>query len=295
VVVVPGAIGPAAAAARAMGLNIEQTAYALGCAMSAVPVSVANFGTDAHYFESALQSFQGIMSAQMAEKGMTSNPDIGAYLTALLGEDKVSPDRMVADLGEKWALRNIWIKKYPCCFLMHRQIDLLLEMRQKHNISYDDVAKIEVPISPADEPCNRLELETIGDLQFSYQHILGAALYDGDVNFSHIDSDILTNPKYQETRSKIDVISNPDWSDLIMVAPGLLTIKMKDGTEFSGERQYPIGAPQEPLAMDQFGQLYSKFTKDILSEEQIKETAEALLNLEKLNDIEKLMNVLTFR
>ena len=63
VVVVPGGVGPAAAGARALGLDIEKTTSALGLAMSGPAILLINLGTDAHFFESALQALQGIMAA----------------------------------------------------------------------------------------------------------------------------------------------------------------------------------------------------------------------------------------
>jgi len=294
-VLIPGAVGPAAAAARALGLGIEETASALGLAMSGVGVAIPNFGTDSHYFESALQSFQGIMAAEMAKEGMSSNPDIALYLSNLLGKEKVHSPKIIEDLGKKWKLLNIWIKKYPCCFLTHRHIDILLELKKKHNLSYEEVKKIEAHISPPEQICHRPEVKTLGDLQFSYQHILGSAILDGDVNYDHINSDILVNPKYREARSKVEVIPHSDWSNLYMGSPAVVTIETKDGKEFSGERKYPIGSPREPLGQEQFKVLYSKFTKGVLSKEQIENTAEAVLSLEKLTDIEELMDVLTYR
>ena len=293
--IVPGSVGPAAAAAKALGLDVERTASALGLAMSGNAVSIINYGTDAHYFESALQSLQGIMAAEMAKEGMTSNPDIAVYLSSLLGKEKVRPEKIVEDLGKKWLLRNIWIKKYPCCFYTHRQIDILLELQKQHRLSYEDVEKIDVNISPADEPCNRPEPKSLGDLQFSFQHVLGAAMLDGDVNYSHINTDILYDPKYKEARSKVNIIPHPELSDLMLVDPARLTIKMKDGGEFSGERQYPIGSPEEPLSTTEIGKLYQKFTKGVLSEKQIEKTLELLLNLEKLSDVEQLVDAITFR
>ena len=46
----PGAVGPAAAAARALELNPEETISAFGLSMSAGPVLISNFGTDASLF-----------------------------------------------------------------------------------------------------------------------------------------------------------------------------------------------------------------------------------------------------
>lgn len=296
-VLASGAVGPAAAAAKAMGLDSTRTASAMGIAMSSVPMAVLNFGTDAHYFESASHSMSGMIAGEMAKEGMTGNFDISKYLTDLIGKDKVNPEQIVQGLGKEWVFHNIWIKKYPCCFLIHRQIDLLLEFRFKHGLSYEDVESIEVNVSPGDAACNRPEPKSLGDLQFSFHHILGAAMLDGDVNYRHIDKDILYDSKYKEARSKVKVTNVPELSryKLFLEAPANLTIKMRDGRTFSGERKYPIGSFEEPISIDRIKDLYMKFTNGVLTSAQAEKTAEMLMNLEKKNDVHELMNILTFR
>jgi len=79
VFIMPGAIGPALGAAKALRLNVDETRAAFGLAMAGVPISMVNFGTDAHYFESALQAHQAIIAAEMAKTGLNSNPDIVTY------------------------------------------------------------------------------------------------------------------------------------------------------------------------------------------------------------------------
>src|SRR4030042_345708 len=73
IVVFPGAMGPAAAGAKAFGLGVEETVSALGLAMSGPAISLLNLGKDAHFLESALQSSQGIIAAEMAKEGMSGN------------------------------------------------------------------------------------------------------------------------------------------------------------------------------------------------------------------------------
>jgi 2-methylcitrate dehydratase PrpD len=295
VVVFPGAVGPAAAGAKAFGLDLGKTVSALGLALSGAGISLLNLGTDAHFLESALQSLQGIMAAEMAKEGMTSNPDIGQYLSNFLGKENINPEKMVLDLGQVWQFRNIGIKKYPCCFFTHRQIDVVLELKKEHNLLFDDIEKIEVHASPADEWCNRPEPQSLGDLQFSFQHLLGAAMLDGDVNFDNVDADILLDPRYKEARSKIEVVIHPDRSPVLVQAPAEVIIRKKDGKIFSGQRMFTIGSLQEPLSVEQYIELYSKFTKGILSNEQIEKSVEAILNLEQLNDVIGLMDLLTSR
>ena len=289
---VPGAVGPAVAAAKALGLGVRETAGAVGLAISGVPLAVQNYGTDAHYFESSLLSLQGIMAAEMAKAGLAGNPDMGTYLTNFLGKDKVLPERIVEDLGGKWVVSEIWIKKYPCCFLMHRQIDAVIAMKKQHNLSLDEVQTIEVHASPAEKVCDRPEPASEGNLQFSFQHVLSAAMLDGDVNLKHISDKAVDNLRLKDARSKVKIIYHPDLTIEFNKAPARVVVKLKDGREFSRERMYPIGHPSQPLTTDQVQTLYTKFTKGILKKKDISRTADMILNLETIKRFRELIDIL---
>jgi 2-methylcitrate dehydratase PrpD len=194
---------------------------------------------------------------------------------------------MIDGLGEKWVMSEIWVKKYPCCFLLHRQIDSVIELKTKHNLSLEEVASIDVHASPADVICNRPEPKNEGDLQFSFQHVLSAAMLDGDVNTENICDDVVNDPKYTGARPKVNFILHDDRSNVILVAPSQVVIKTKDGRELSHERIYPIGHPEEPLAPGQFRDLYAKFTRSVLPEGEISRTADAINRLETLENVQK--------
>lgn len=290
--VIPGAVGPALAAARALGLDAGKTSSALGIAMSGVPVSFLNFGTDAHFLESSLQALHGLMAAEMAKEGMSGNPDIARYLSDFIGKERVAPEKIVADLCKKWVLCEIWVKKYPCCFRAHRHVDILLELIKKHHLSHEDVEAIGVPISPSDQMLDRPEPKNEGDLQFSFQHILGAAMLDGDVTLDNINDDAVVDPRFRDARRKVKVIIDPHLQPKDTGAPACLTVTMKGGKKFTGERTRPIGSPQEPLTEEQYRELYHKFTRHVLTEEQIEKSAEAIFHLEKLSGVAELLDIL---
>ena len=291
---VPGGVGPAAGAARALGLDIEQTASALGLAMSVAPVASLNFGTDAHYFESGMQSLHGLMAAEAASVGMTGNPEIGRYLRYLLGKDKVNPEEIVESLGREWRFQDICIKKYPCCFGAHRQIDSILELINEQALSWKDIKKVDVHISRADRVLDRPEPKTIGDLQFSFQHVLAAAMVDRDVNLTHFAADRIDDTKLATARQRVTVIVHDDWPTGTLEAPSLIVVNLKDGRQIVKERKYPIGSSQQPLNKEQLISLYRKFMQGILTEKQIKRTMDEILNLEELSDIGALIEMLTF-
>jgi 2-methylcitrate dehydratase PrpD len=290
---VSGAIGPAVTAARALGLGVQETTGAVGLATSGVPLSVHNYGTDAHYFESALMSLQGMMAAEMAKIGLAGNPDIGRYLTNFLGKERVVLEKIVEKLGGKWFISEIWIKKYPCCFLMHRQIDSVIELKKQHNLSCEEVQVIEVHTSLAEKVCDCLEPANEGNLQFSFQHVLAAAMLDGDVNLKHISDKAVNDPRLKDARSKVKLFFHPDLTIEFNKAPARVVVKMKDGREFSRERMYPIGHPtKEPLTTEQVQGLYAKFTKGILKEKDISRTTDMILNLERVKSMRELIDIL---
>ncbi|MBI3044488.1 MAG: MmgE/PrpD family protein [Betaproteobacteria bacterium] len=293
--VIPGAMGPAAAAARALKLGVPETVAALGLSMSSPPIAYASFGTDSHYFESAMQSLQGLIAAELAQQGASGNPDIVTFMTNLIGKDKVKPEKFLENLGSDWFLNAIWIKKYPCCFYMHRYLDAFLDLLATEKLVYEQIEKVRVHISQVERCCDRPDPKTFDDLQFSFHHSHGVAMIDRDVNFSHISDAARDNPRYREARAKVEVVFHPEWaSAYAMGTPAQLEVMLGDGRRFSREKNHVIGSPTEPLTMEQFKALFVKFTRDLLPEADLRWTVDALANLERLDrgEVEKLMHIL---
>jgi len=297
---VPGSVGPAIAAGRAMGLTKEEMTASVGLAMSNAPLSFANFGTDAHYFESTLQCLQALISAEMAKEGMFGNPDLVTFLSGLLGKERVNPDKLVEGLGTQWIFCETWIKKYPLCLLQHRYVDALLELMREEKFSYDEVETIEAHINKGYELCNRPEPKTERDLQFSFQHSLGTVMLEGDLGLNHLETDVIGDPRYDEAHAKVKLISHPEWpegidADAMTKIPARVIVKMKDGRELSKERWNFLGSPEEPLTRQQFEGLYAKFTQYVLTKEQIEKTKNAILNIENFSFTDELMDMLVFK
>ncbi|MDD5093114.1 MAG: MmgE/PrpD family protein [Dehalococcoidia bacterium] len=276
------AVGPAVAAAKARGLGVRETANAIGLSTSGVNLWMSNLGTEAHFLESAMQAMHGMVAADLAREGLTGNSDTGLFLSRLLGKDRVVPEKMVEDLGRQWLFQEIWVKKYPSCLMTHRPIDLVIELRAKHGLSYEQMEAIEVYVRPEDEICSRPQPQTESDLQFSIQHTCGSAMLDGDVGLEHCTEKAINDPRLQEARSKVKVIIRPELAGKGFLVPVRVVIRTKDGQQFTGERTYAIGSPKEPLVMQEFMQLYRKFTRGVLPKSEISKTEELILNLDRL-------------
>jgi len=297
--IVPSSIGPAALAARVLKLNATQTASSFGLTMSGVATCYVNFGTDAHYFETSLQTINGLIAAQSASLGLSSNPDIVLYLTNLLGKDSVKVEDLVGNLGKVWQFQEIWLKKYPCCLYTHRYIDGLLDITRKEDIKYDQIQNITAHVAAgAMAVCDRPDPKTIGDLQFSFQHVLASAAMDRDVNYQHIAEDRIADPQFKAGRAKVRVVVHPEWVARMPVeTPARVEVRLNDGREFSSSRAYPTGTSKEPLTMEYVKILFHKFVGQVLPDAQKQYVADALANLEQLDkkEVRKLLSVLTLQ
>ena len=182
---------------------------------------------------------------------------------------------------------RVWIGTEDGLACLHKKTRTIQAWREEDGLPWRVVASIDVHASPADVICNRPEPKNEGDLQFSFQHVLSAAMLDGDVNTENICDDVVDDPKYTGARPKVNFILHEDRSNVILVAPSQVVVKTKDGRELSHERIYPIGHPEEPLAPDQFRDLYAKFTRSILPEAEISKTADAINRLETLENVQE--------
>jgi len=295
--IVPGSVGPTALACRAYGLSTEQTVAAFGLAMSGVPLAYTNFGTDAHYFETGVQTLHGLMAAQGAQLGLSSNPDLVRYIGGLLGADRVSTQGIIDKLGEYYQFTEIWVKKYPCCLYTHRYIDGMLDIIRKHDLKIDDISTVRLHVAAGamEEVCNRPLPQTVGDLQFSFQHALSAIIVDKDVNYRHIHIDRVTDPVFVDARKKIEIVAHPEWkSRLLVETPALLEVEFKDGRKATSERQYPTGTLEDPLTLNFVKDLFIKFVGDSLPEADKRYAADAIAEMELLDrkDVLRLLAVM---
>jgi 2-methylcitrate dehydratase PrpD len=288
-------LGAAAAASKLMKLNSQQARMAMGIAAFQAGGLIANVGTMAHVLELAVSGRDGIESAELAMKGITSHPEIietpQGFCDALIEEGGYDLKKMTKDLGKTFQIVDpgISIKKYPCCYRSHRALDALFDLISEHNISYSDIEKVIVDLNLYDSYLMKFpNPETGEEAKFSYPHILGAAILKGRVWLNSFTDESVVDQSYQEAQKKIDVIVHPEWPAGRVDARTPVTIKLKDGRIFSKE----INTPREPT-IDELLDRYREAANGILRRDPTEKSIDMLLNMEKVKDISELMNLLT--
>ncbi|GAB6171588.1 MmgE/PrpD family protein [Paradesulfitobacterium aromaticivorans] len=290
-----GIIGAVVAAAKALKLDENQIKNAMGIAIGRASGYIENFGTDAHYFESSMACRDGYFAAIMAQKGLTGTWNLEKWLKQLHDRQDLPIEEILKDLGKpRWHTHNFWIKKYPCCFLTHRQIDIMFSIKEKHELTPDNVELIEIDAGPVDATCDRPSPKHIEDSRFSFQHIMAGILIDGDLSYNTFTKEKINHPVFQKMREKIRVIHRDFWAPEFNSGIARVAVRLTSGEVIEETAEQPLGGSKNPLSQDQFLGLYKKYTKGFLSDRQIYETAKMILELEDQPNVSRLMQILTF-
>ena len=290
---VTGTLGAAAAAAKTMGFNVEQTRMAIGLASSQAGGLIEHAGTMTHYAELGLAINHGVMSALWIKEGITAMLDVienhKGFCRFYGGDDGYNLEEITRGLGEgSFYITDpgVYIKKYPCCFRAHRALDSVQALLQDNNITYDDVAEIKVDENLYDRSLLKYsEPKTASEGRFSMEHCLAAMLADGKVDESTFSDEKIRS--LREARRKINVIIHEEWPPERSASRTPVNIKLNNGQEFPKELKEPVNPPREQIVAS-----YKERARSVLSESNVDLSAQKMLELEKVGNISEITRLL---
>lgn len=181
-----GPFGAAAACASLLGLNEEQTAWALGLAGtqgSGLWAFNAD-GTMSKRFHAGRAAQSGVMAAELAALGFTGPTQIyefhdGGVLKAF--SDASDPAPLTRDLGKVFHLDATSIKPYSCCGSTHSYVDAALELRRRLGAKWDPNRPVRVGMAKVvDVQCGfDYAPSSALNAQMSLRYVVAAALTEG--------------------------------------------------------------------------------------------------------------------
>jgi 2-methylcitrate dehydratase PrpD len=141
-----GTVGAAAAGARLLRLDARSVQGAIGLGVSQASGTFAALGTAAVKFHQARGAVSGLWAALFAANGLggardaLSHPD-GGLLSTYAGGG--SPELIVRDLGRRWELHNISLRRWPAASSLQSLVDVLLSVDAP---SLGDIDRVEVAL-----------------------------------------------------------------------------------------------------------------------------------------------------
>ncbi|MFT4257899.1 MAG: MmgE/PrpD family protein [Pseudoxanthomonas sp.] len=248
-----GAFGAAAAAASVLGLDVEQTADALGNAGSRTgglwqmrhePVPTKSL----HNAEAARS---GCLAAQLARVGLRGprwilEGEQGLFAATAPDAD---PARVVAEDAD-WLIHDTSLKPWPACRHAHPAIDAMLDaLAQLPEADRARIGGVEVrTYAEALRFCDRPQPATEAQAKFSLQHALASILVHGRPQLAHYTDAACADAEVAAWRARIALAADAGFDERFPAHYGAsVRLLLDDGGSVEAVRADAWGDPECPM------------------------------------------------
>ncbi|MCP9628114.1 MmgE/PrpD family protein [Rhodopseudomonas palustris] len=285
-----GTYGAAAAAAKLYGLNAEQIVSAFGVSGSQAAGSLQFLVNGAwnKRYQVGAAAMNGVIAATLAKNDfLGSSESVEGIHGLLVGyTDTPHRDKAVADLGKVYETMKIGVKPYPSCRYTHAAIDALIAMRREHNLTPEQVRKVEVGLHrngitlTGDAATKRHPSSIVGG-QFSMFFTGALALEQG--SFGWDDYARLGDPAIDALADRFDVVQDSRLEGKTHPFGARVSITTEDGVH---ERIYadPSGEPNSFPTDQAMAQKFLQLARPVLNS-GAQTFADAILSLERFGKV----------
>jgi 2-methylcitrate dehydratase PrpD len=287
--------GATAIASKLLGLNEKQTLNALSIALNQLGGTLDSVWDKVMTFKLciALAAKNGIFSAELAAHGFTGvkDPFLGNHGYFSLYCSNYDATNLNRDLGKRFYADCV-IKPYSACRATHSSIDSALMISRNNNIQADNVEEIVVHLNPrilngfTGQPFVMGETPQV-DAAFSIRYTVATALLRKAVKPAYFTEESLRDPLIHGLISRMKLVETPLATEV--------EVKMKDGTLFSGQTEFPKGdIYRTPLTHEE---MRDKFRDNVayshtVSASNAEKALEMLEDLDSINDIREITQLL---
>ncbi|CAG36167.1 MmgE/PrpD family protein [Desulfotalea psychrophila] len=292
-----GSFAAAAAVAKLLRLNVEQTTWALGLAGSFTGGTWAFTvdGAMSKRYHVGRAAETGVVTALLALNDFTGPAHIfeaewGGFLTTYARHTAV-PEALTEALGRRYDTLRSGIKPYAACRDIHSSLDVLFKACREHHLQTADITSIEVRCIPEMKqmigslapPTNRFEA------QLSLPYSLAVALVTGRAFLSEYEEPYLFSKEVVAAMALVVLIEDPG---LPYDSEPHIRIQTRDGRSIEGHVPYASGAPQNPLEPNAIYEKFDSLALRALSAERVKLLRRTILDIVALDDVRSISDLL---
>ncbi len=228
-----GAVTAAAACARLMGLDADQTRHALGIAEYHGPRSQMMRCIDHPTMlkdGSGWGAMTGVSAAVLAANGFTGGPAITIE----------QAPQYWADLEERWFILKQYFKPYPVCRWAQAPIEGVLALRRAHGLTSDKVDRIEVTTFHESIRLAIRRPQTTEEAQYSTSFPVAVALVRGAVGAADIADDALQDPEVLRLSDSL-IMAEDEHANAVFPGTRLARVRLvlRDGRSFESDWMQP--------------------------------------------------------
>ena len=287
-----GMLGSAAACARLLKLDVDQTRMALGIAASQ-PVGLREqFGTMTKPFHPGAAAKAGMMSALLAKHGFTSSQRALEAPRGLLQvfSDKTDWKEITEALGQRWEIALNTYKPFACGIVIHPSIDGCVQLRNEFKLNAADIESVTIKVhSLVLELTGKKTPKTGLESKFSVYHSCAVGLLYGKAGEHEYTDHTVNLPEVLALRAKVEAIVD----DSIDEAASDVRICTTDGRILHLLVEQAIGSVDKPLSEVQLKAKFIDLSLPILGAQQCEQAWTLARKLGEQKDLKALLAAVT--
>jgi 2-methylcitrate dehydratase PrpD len=261
-----GTLGAAAACARLLKLDAQQTAMALGIAASQPVGMREQFGTMTKPFHPGGAARAGLMSALLAQHGFTASARALEAPRGMMQTISTKNDwrEITGELGERFEIGFNSYKPFACGIVIHPSIDACTQLRAR-GVKPEQVERIELKVhslvlelTGKKEPADGLQAK------FSVYHGCAAGLVFGRASEDEYADAIVNRADMVALRRRVVAVVD----DTIDEASADVIAVLTDGTRVHVFVKDAIGSLANPMSDAQLEGKFSGMVVPVLGAER---------------------------
>ncbi len=299
-----GAFGAAAAASKLMGHDTEGILNSLGIAGYVLPLSMAEHlmgGYTSKIVQGGQAASAGLTAAGLAGAGITGAPyvlegsELNGGFTQITSGSEADLARIVAELGERFSIMDVYFKPYTACRHTHGAAQAALQLLGEEQFEPQSIETVDVhtyPIASIAVGRGVAATDSFVSAQFSLPYVVSACLVDGEMGPKQLREVRISDPVILDLSKKVRISIDPDLAD---VYPGMTSsrveIRLKNGRSLVRQVDIPKGDPRDPMTA---GDLTGKVKNFASSRNDVNtdRIVSLLLGLENVSDIRELTSII---
>ena len=264
-----GAFGCTLAAARILGLDVDQATMAQGITLSMASGSL-EFLEDGSWTKRMHPGWAGVVgitAATLAKHGFVGPR--GAYdgrfglYASHLGKyfEQADFDLATESLGRSWQINEVAVKPIPACHFTHAAADAAAVLRKEHCLAAKDIRRVRVRVpqevvkTVCEPVANKRNPANSYDAQFSIPYIVATGLTKGRFTLAELEDDALNDKAVLDLASRVDYEIDQG-STFPRHYTGEVVVETADGRTLRHREGVNRGCADRPLSNDE---VVSKF------------------------------------
>jgi len=269
------AYGVAAAASRLRGLTVRQAAESMAVAGVLSPgLSAAGYShVMGNHAKEGIPwaTLTGLWAAELAAGGFTGPLDIldhSGYYDA---------SKILAGLGESFAVDGVYFKPYACCRWIHCALDGLCDLMRRHSLKSADISAIEVhTFARALRLNNHPDPDSLESAQYSLPFCLAAAAVEGKQALLPMRASLLHRPELVALAGRVSLQVDAGLDRIFPEGTAARVVVQASGKRFEADCRHPLGDPANAMDWGMLVQKFQHVTSGLLSPGRQKEMIRAV-------------------